>query len=103
MPCPAHYQAVRIGGTEFQPWPARLLLCARLSWMVRGPMAAVRLDHRGGHRDVAAAVRLVGAAFSYDGIAGAGTSPSAIRSHGSGNSSVLRPASRQAVSRSIRG
>ena len=51
-------QTVRGRGPAFQPRPARLLLCARLSRLVRQPLGAVR-DHRGGrHRHLAPAIRL---------------------------------------------
>jgi hypothetical protein len=71
----------------------RLLLRARLSRMVRGPVAVVRLDHRGGRRDVAAAVRLVGATRPHDRAAGPSTGRDAAPSYGPGNNSELRPVS----------
>ena len=57
-PCDAHDAAVRGRGPAFQPRPARVLLRARLSRLVRQPLG-VAGDHRAGRdRDLAAAVRL---------------------------------------------
>ena len=61
-PRPAHHAAVRGGGAEFQPRPARLLLRARLPRLVRRRLGVDRIDHRRGHRDLAAPVRLGGPA-----------------------------------------
>ncbi len=53
-----HHAAVRSRGAAFQPWPARVLLCAWLSRLVRQPVGVVRDHGRGRDRDLAAAVRL---------------------------------------------
>ena len=57
-PCDPHHATVRGRGPAFQSRPARVLLCARLSRLVRQPLGAVR--HHGGGRDrhLAPAVRL---------------------------------------------
>ena len=57
-PCDAHDAAVRGGGPAFQSRPARVLLCARLSRLVRQPLGAARDDRAGRDRHVAAAVRV---------------------------------------------
>ena len=49
---------VRVRRAAFQPRPARLLLRARLSRLVRQPLGAVRHDRAGRDRDLAPAVRL---------------------------------------------
>jgi hypothetical protein len=56
--CPAYRAALRIGWTAFQPRPARILLRARLSRLVCQSVGPVRDDSRGGHRNLAAAIRV---------------------------------------------
>ena len=57
-PCDAHDAPVRGGGPAFQPRPARVLLRARLSRLVRQPLGVARDDRAGRDRHLAAAVRL---------------------------------------------
>ena len=53
-----HHPTVRIRRPAFQSRPAFVLLCARLSRLVRQPMGVVRHDSHGRDRDLAAAVRV---------------------------------------------
>ena len=57
-PCDAHDALVRGGGPAFQPRPARVLLRARLSRLVRQPLGIAGDNRAGRHRHLAAAVRL---------------------------------------------
>ena len=56
--CHPDDEIVRSRGPAFQSRPARVLLCARLSRLVRQPVGAVRHDGGGRDRDLAPAVRL---------------------------------------------
>ena len=55
-PCHPHLARVRIRRPPLQPRPARLLLRARLSRLVRQPLGAVRDHGRRGDRDLATPV-----------------------------------------------
>ncbi len=57
-PCDPHHETVRSRGPAFQSRPARVLLCARLSRLVRQPLGAVRHHRGGGDRHLAPAIRL---------------------------------------------
>ena len=57
-PCDPHHKIVRSRRPAFQSRPARVLLCARLSRLVRQSLGAVRHDRRGRDRDLAPAIRL---------------------------------------------
>ena len=57
-PCHAHHEIVRGRGAAFQPRPARVLLRARLSRLVRQPLGAVHHHGRGRDRDMAPAIRV---------------------------------------------
>ena len=57
-PCDAHDAPVRSRGPAFQPRPARVLLRARLSRLVRQPLGIAGDDGAGRHRHLATAVRL---------------------------------------------
>ena len=56
--CDPHHENVRSRGPAFQSRPARVLLRAGLSRLVRQSLGAVRHDRGGGDRDLAPAIRL---------------------------------------------